>query len=494
MNPSYRRDQDHNYMILNAPMPVTGEEFPVRMLVLNRIPGLLPCKMRKMDGEAGFYYEITSLQSAGRIFETCKMRQEDIERLMTGIERAMNGAKEFLLDPDQILLDPEYIYMDIETKEVYLCCLPFYEGNLTEEFRSLAEYMLKKLDHGDPGSVLWGYEIYSRTTEENYSILSILKAVREKACEKRNVQQHKPEENEFWEEEGIEAEKETAEEKAVEKAATKGNVKIREKERIKEKEKENAENLEKGTEKKNKSRQKAKERKHRHEEEEDHQAARMLKKLLVLGIGLVGIAGITWAAAVFGELTEIQAGGIFFLGVGIFYYFTILWKGFPKRKKVPKNPPGYEADRILEEFQEEEEDWEPEQKQYLTGALQMEEKDSQEEFGTTTLLKTSYAGNYAALVSMEPEKRENIVLDRDTLIVGKMPAQADVVLEESVVSRVHAKLERRQDGYFITDQNSTNGTYVNGERLEAYECRKLHTADEIYFASLGYYVLDNSQQ
>lgn len=80
--------------------------------------------------------------------------------------------------------------MDIETKEVYLCCLPFYEGNLTEEFRSLAEYMLKKLDHGDPGSVLWGYEIYSRTTEENYSILSILKAVREKACEKRNVQQH----------------------------------------------------------------------------------------------------------------------------------------------------------------------------------------------------------------------------------------------------------------------------------------------------------------
>ena len=73
----------------------------------------------------------------------------------------------------------------------------------------------------------------------------------------------------------------------------------------------------------------------------------MLKKLLVLGIGLAGIAGITWAAAVFGELTEIQAGGIFFLGVGIFYYFTILWKGFPKRKKVPKNPPGYEADRIL---------------------------------------------------------------------------------------------------------------------------------------------------
>ena len=49
MNPTFRRDTDHNYMILDAPQEVRGDEYQVRMLVLNRIPGILSCKMRKMD-------------------------------------------------------------------------------------------------------------------------------------------------------------------------------------------------------------------------------------------------------------------------------------------------------------------------------------------------------------------------------------------------------------------------------------------------------------
>ena len=33
MDVSYRRDKDHNYMILDAPGELTGEEYQVRMLV-----------------------------------------------------------------------------------------------------------------------------------------------------------------------------------------------------------------------------------------------------------------------------------------------------------------------------------------------------------------------------------------------------------------------------------------------------------------------------
>lgn len=32
MDVSYRRDKDHNYMILDAPGELTGEEYQVRML------------------------------------------------------------------------------------------------------------------------------------------------------------------------------------------------------------------------------------------------------------------------------------------------------------------------------------------------------------------------------------------------------------------------------------------------------------------------------
>ena len=56
MDVSYRRDKDHNYMILDAPGELTGEEYQVRMLVGNHIPHLLKCNRRMMDGKAVFFF------------------------------------------------------------------------------------------------------------------------------------------------------------------------------------------------------------------------------------------------------------------------------------------------------------------------------------------------------------------------------------------------------------------------------------------------------
>ena len=48
MDVSYRRDKDHNYMILDAPGELTGEEYQVRMLVGNHIPHLLKCNRSRL--------------------------------------------------------------------------------------------------------------------------------------------------------------------------------------------------------------------------------------------------------------------------------------------------------------------------------------------------------------------------------------------------------------------------------------------------------------
>lgn len=58
MDVSYRRDKDHNYMILDAPGELTGEEYQVRMLVGNHIPHLLKCNRRMMDGKAVFFMRL----------------------------------------------------------------------------------------------------------------------------------------------------------------------------------------------------------------------------------------------------------------------------------------------------------------------------------------------------------------------------------------------------------------------------------------------------
>lgn len=43
---------------------------------------------------------------------------------------------------------------------------------------------------------------------------------------------------------------------------------------------------------------------------------------------------------------------------------------------------------------------------------------------------------------------------------------ADLVIDAALVSRVHCRLEAGKDGVDVTDLVSTNGTFVNGKRVE----------------------------
>jgi len=53
---------------------------------------------------------------------------------------------------------------------------------------------------------------------------------------------------------------------------------------------------------------------------------------------------------------------------------------------------------------------------------------------------------------------------------------------ERIASKQHAFIEARPDGYYITDNKSTNGTLVNGERVET---AKLANGDEVRFGKNG---------
>jgi pSer/pThr/pTyr-binding forkhead associated (FHA) protein len=46
-------------------------------------------------------------------------------------------------------------------------------------------------------------------------------------------------------------------------------------------------------------------------------------------------------------------------------------------------------------------------------------------------------------------------------------AHNDIVVSDESVSDSHAKLQRREDGWYVVDMGSTNGTYVGGRRIEA---------------------------
>jgi pSer/pThr/pTyr-binding forkhead associated (FHA) protein len=68
-------------------------------------------------------------------------------------------------------------------------------------------------------------------------------------------------------------------------------------------------------------------------------------------------------------------------------------------------------------------------------------------------------------------------LDRDVLLVGR-DATADIRIDEPLVSRAHARIERRGGAYFVIDLGSTNYTRVNGTVVSEQE---LKHGDEVLF-------------
>ena len=69
-------------------------------------------------------------------------------------------------------------------------------------------------------------------------------------------------------------------------------------------------------------------------------------------------------------------------------------------------------------------------------------------------------------------------LTESVMVVGR-EEQADIRLDEPLVSRSHARIERRGEGFWVIDLSSTNRTRVNDEVVAQ---RQLEDGDEVRFA------------
>lgn len=73
-----------------------------------------------------------------------------------------------------------------------------------------------------------------------------------------------------------------------------------------------------------------------------------------------------------------------------------------------------------------------------------------------------------------------VPIDREWLVIGR-GRQAELVLADPTISRAHAALGFDGQHFFVQDLKSTNGTLVNGERLERSD---LEDEDEIQIGRL----------
>jgi len=77
-----------------------------------------------------------------------------------------------------------------------------------------------------------------------------------------------------------------------------------------------------------------------------------------------------------------------------------------------------------------------------------------------------------------------VELSKDQTLVGRDPG-CDVVVSDGSVSRKHALLERRSAGWFVVDQGSANGTFLDSQRVAE---SHLHNGQELRFGAVAYKV------
>ena len=129
----------------------------------------------------------------------------------------------------------------------------------------------------------------------------------------------------------------------------------------------------------------------------------------------------------------------------------------------------------------------------ITGELfgtKKKEEDSQEEIcGETVVLSAGQKKGPAALVSREPGELATIYLEQELTVVGKLANASDAVIPMPTVSRMHARIRKREDEYYLADLNSRNGTAVNGRMLKGDEEYQLQDEDQVDFAQARYVFL-----
>ncbi|MCR5371731.1 MAG: FHA domain-containing protein [Clostridium sp.] len=454
----YQREINHNYMILSGPETENATAFECQMLSDNEIRGLLRFRLRRSGRGKEFLYDITSRQPLSRILDSRKLRGKEIRSIARSLLKTVETLPEYLLEEQELLLAPEYVYADPETLEVMLSLVPGRRSDFREELSSFLKVILEKTDHQDADGIMTAYHLYEESRKENYGIGDLLRCLEEPEETERQRTPREPgagaaaqevfrETGENMPGESLPGEKMARRDFPGGGIPRKGGIS----------------------------------RKGR----KPPGPGGILKKGLPV---LVGAEFLSWYLL---GLRGLVFPGTVFAGVFIaFSAWSLLAAKRSGRGEESREPAGKEAlpedrggrdtgyRRILPMTTGEAEKREEEAR-----ARRMEKSFAE---GTVLLGRAVRTGDLV----LDPVRRnmDPVRVSYTPFVLGKHPELADCCVEEDAVSRMHARIDRREDRYFVTDLNSTNGTSVGGQLLEANETRELRDGDLLELAGVGFYV------
>lgn len=112
--------------------------------------------------------------------------------------------------------------------------------------------------------------------------------------------------------------------------------------------------------------------------------------------------------------------------------------------------------------------------------------EDEDENTHTVLLWSSGMSEASRRLIAEESTQMSITIAYYPFLIGKQDGLVDHVIAEETVSRLHVRIDHKGEEYWLTDLNSTNGTIVNGKRLNANETVPLTVGDLVEIANLRY--------
>lgn len=423
----FERTLSGSYMKIKAENMAAFDE---QMLQKQKLSGLLPMEKCYVDGGVWYWYDISGKQSLDTFCRIKPLGEAFLKQILCSVCAQMEILEQHLIYTSCLQLEPELIYIVNHTQEIVFTALPGAEGEVAQGFCALMEYLLTKIDHKDAQAVRLAYEIYERTLQEGYRI----KDIRDAIFAVSEPQSH----NTYMKE----SESQTMTPDSYTINSGESGMMLRESMNKTEKQWMLANETEKRCEPTSET------RKQRNEIKKQWKPANGIKEETMGGKPAAQSVTTSKCKQIFSKMLKI-------------------WDEWKQKMK---------ADQPKE-------DW-----------LVVRPEDDVEEAASVnvhaqihpTICLTDYREHPEGLLLYEGyEHFDNIRLGEKTVQVGQSE-ESDIKIAKDTISRIHARIEYREEEYYLEDLNSTNGTFVNDEPLSYKQETRLKTNDIVRFADVKY--------
>lgn len=433
MEVSYKRNRGFSYLILSEDSQMAGPHYQKAIFLENAIPGLLSCKIQRLNGEESFCYDITGCQSLKNLFEKEKLAREDLEEVLQSWLNLWEILGEYLLDTDFLLLDPSYLYRETQSGNYRFVWFPYRIREKWKDFQALTEYFLPRIDHKDKEAVALGYGVYKEAVEENIRP-AVVKELLWEANPRKN-----PEDTALSEEDSDFSHMEDPEKEAREKERQKILDEF-------------------------------------YSEEEEHPVSYGIWGGIAGIFLLCALVFLFWHFRLFSlfHLAFFLILLLFLSGLGILVYFFLARK---KKKSSPSAPEKNTCSADPGELS-----FSPHVPTPFPSRPPKDEREEKVISEALTILLKEPETSLPVLTGLGKNAGKIFSLDKEQVLIGKWAASADIYLDVPTVSRIHARILREGEHCYAVDLNSKNGTLINGIPLAPEEKCLLKDNDIISFA------------